>query len=166
MTWWNLILNLPMAITLSVVLGICVAHMRSRGFIGDKEDSLLFSNLVAMASLFLAILLAAISVAALRGTYLICNSSSSNSLVNQSAINSCINRADSSLNLLGINSIMSIAFLIMLVIFSRPILYSDFEKKPKNIKWIIGIYLWSFLILAVFMSVFSLLSIVLYVSSM
>ncbi len=170
---WASFLSVPIALLLSLLLAFCISFMRARGQIDHDEDSLLFSNLVAVASIFLGIVLFLMTLAASKGATALCTPQTSSSITNNSIvaqnmsarISGCISGVSPLLSALGASVVIYIAALLMLSVIFRPVLYSDFENKSPREKFARGMIIWSISFLTVISALFMILIFLLYITT-
>ncbi len=141
---------------ISIVLAAAISDMRKSGAINKDEDALLFSNLVSIGSIFLAVLLFIITLYATKGTSSIC--SSLQNATNQTKYNSCINVVGNGLNVLGTLEVLLIGVFFFFAVIFRARIYSNYENSSDWGKRIRGFFVWAFLLLPIMFGLFKILS--------
>ncbi|MEM3202354.1 MAG: hypothetical protein QXY21_01660, partial [Candidatus Micrarchaeaceae archaeon] len=122
-------LNPYTAILLSAILALALSDYRADNTIDKEEDSLLYSNLVSIGSIFLATLLFMYAIYAAKFTLIVCSS-----IKNTTSNNVCSGIVNNGLSVLGSYSVLSVGIALFFAILFRARCYSNYDKKNPRLR--------------------------------
>lgn len=135
-------------VIIAIVLSIIISDMKRDESLSKEEDGLLFSNLISIGALFLAILLVLTALAATKGAALSCNQSA-NAVAN-TLETGCNTQVAFLLNVINSGYVTEMATLLLFAVIIRPILYSRYKNRGTIGKMVLGFIVWIAILLPVF----------------